>query len=105
MLKSVLTNIGLPGVLAAIIFAAGMWTQHKLTRACPECNCECPECPQPTVSIQPFDVEKIKNLKQFHYSPEFTGSISVAGIDSSSIKRYINEAIQETCGEKKRKRR
>jgi hypothetical protein len=56
--------------------------------ACPACN-----CPEPTVSVQPFEVEKIKGLKSFEYSPSFTGSIAVSGVDSSSVKRYINQSV------------
>lgn len=50
-------------------------------------------CPEPTVSVQPFEVEKIKGLKEFVYSPQFTGSISVSGVDSLSVKRMINTSI------------
>jgi hypothetical protein len=50
--------------------------------------------PKPeAVSVQPFDVEKIKNLKSFSYAPQFTGSVSVAGVDSTSIRKYIDQAV------------
>lgn len=92
----ILTKFGTPILL--VVIGAGLGTIfqmksniNKLSK-CPDCVC--PRCPDPpTVSVQPFDVEKIKNLKAFTYSPGFTGSISVAGVDSTSIKRYIDQAV------------
>jgi hypothetical protein len=76
----------------------GMFLQHKVFSdppvvvpdcpACPACN-----CPQPTVSVQPFDVEKIKGLKEFNYSPQYTGNISVNGVDSASVRKWIENSI------------
>lgn len=102
---SILAKIGPPAVLAAACFGAGMFTMKKLTRDCPQpapCVCQCPE---PTVSVQPFDVDKIKNLKSFTYAPEFTGSIRVAGVDSVAIRRYIEESVSNALSGKRKKRK
>jgi hypothetical protein len=53
-------------------------------------------------------MEKMKGVKEFNYRPEFTGNISIAGVDSSMIRKYINEAIQKHCvviQENKKRRR
>lgn len=50
-------------------------------------------CPEPTVEVQPFEVEKIKGLRSFQYSPQFSGNISVAGVDSASIARMIDVSV------------
>lgn len=102
LFKTLLTKIGTPAILAAVVFAGGMFTQKKFTRDCPDCIPPACNCPQPTVSVQPFDVEKIKNLKQFTYQPAFTGSISVAGVDSTAIKRYIDNAITKSLSSDKK---
>lgn len=95
ILTSLLPKIIAPLALLSFGVVAGIGVQQKVLNpkpievpACPSCN-----CPQPSVSIQPFEVEKIKNLKAFTYAPEFTGSISVAGVDSTAIKRYIDDAV------------
>lgn len=107
LLKTLLTKIGTPALLAAGIFAGGMFTQKKFTRDCPDCIPPACNCPQPTVSVQPFDVEKIKNLKAFTYSPEFTGAISVAGVDSTAIRKYVEQAVEKAFErlDKKKKRK
>lgn len=56
---------------------------------CPDCH-----CPEPTVSIQPFEVEKIKGLRNFSYNPQFSGSIRVAGVDSTALQRMIDGGIE-----------
>lgn len=70
---------------------------------------ELKKVPPPTVSVQPFEVEKIKGLREFVYSPQFTGSIEVAGVDSTSIRRMIDDAFKRYIEanlpqDKKRKR-
>jgi hypothetical protein len=52
--------------------------------------------PAPTVSVQPFDVEKIKGLKQFNYAPQFTGSVSVAGVDSTALRKMIDASVDRS---------
>lgn len=95
MFSVLLTKFGVPILALSIGAIAGIGIQQKMLNekpaACPSCNC--PPCPEPTVSVQPFDVEKIKNLKTFTYSPGFTGSISVAGVDSTSVRKYIENAV------------
>lgn len=49
--------------------------------------------PPPTVSVQPFDVDKIKGLKEFNYSPNYTGNIAVNGVDSSAVRRWIEQSV------------
>lgn len=56
-------------------------------------SAELAQMPEPTVSVQPFDVEKIKGVKHFEYKPEFTGSISVAGVDSTAIRKMIDASV------------
>jgi len=74
-------------------------------RPCPTCPaCVCPE----SVSVQPFEMEKMKGVKEFNYRPEFTGNISVAGVDSTMIKKYLDDAVRQYCldlSQQKRKRR
>jgi hypothetical protein len=75
----------------------GMFLQHKVFSdpvvvpecpSCPDCN-----CPNPTVSVQPFEVDKIKGLKEFIYSPQYTGNIAVNGVDSSSVHKWITQSV------------
>lgn len=104
--KALLTKTGLPIIAAIGIFAGGIFTQKKfLTRECPDCVPPACNCPAPSVSVQPFDVDKIKNLKAFTYSPQFTGAISVAGVDSVAIKRYIEEAVMRAISQEGKKKR
>lgn len=49
--------------------------------------------PEPTVPIQPFDVDKIKNLKTFTYSPNFSGNVAVNGIDSAAVHRWVEHSV------------
>ena len=103
---SILAKIGPPAVLAAACFGAGMFTMKKLTRDCPPVPaCICAACPEPTVAVQPFDVDKIKNLKSFTYSPQYSGSIRVAGVDSAAVKRYIIDAVNEALSTNKKRRK
>jgi len=82
--------------LVIVISAAGGMAFHAKVLmpeipACPACN-----CPEPTVSVQPFDVDKIKGVKSFNYSPQFSGSISVAGVDSTALRKMIDRAIDQS---------
>lgn len=97
MLNVILAKIAVPALILVGGAVAGIGIQQKVFNPDPVQAVECPDCncPQPQVSVQPFDVDKIKNLKTFTYSPGFTGSISVAGVDSSSIKRYIDDAVMK----------
>lgn len=95
-------KIVFPLVLGVV---AGIGLQQKVfdkkitfpePKPCPACIC--PEA----VSVQPFDVEKIKNLRNFTYAPQFTGSVSVAGVDSTSVRKYIEGTINKHFDKKKR---
>lgn len=83
------------GAIAGIGMQQRIFNQKPLP--CPQCPqppaCVCP--PQTAVSVQPFDVQKIKNLRAFTYQPEYNGVITVAGVDSTVMKKYINEAVQK----------
>lgn len=94
--------------LAPLLFIAGgvvlgMGVQQRVLNPKPT---PCPQCPlppacicPPQTSIQPFDVNKIKNLKSFTYQPEYNGMITVAGVDSVAIKRYIGDAVVKAFSE------
>lgn len=96
MLTWISSKLLAPLLILLFGMGAGIGIQQKVFNPrhtpaplpCPDCN-----CPAQAVSVQPFEVEKIKNLKAFTYSPAFTGSISVAGVDSTAIKRYIDQAV------------
>jgi hypothetical protein len=93
--SAVISKFGLPVIIAGAGLVAGIGLQQKVLNEKPAACPQCPSCfcPKPTVSVQPFDVEKLKNIKTFTYSPDFTGSVSVAGVDSSSIRKYIDIAV------------
>lgn len=81
---------------------AGIGFQQKVLNPkpvpCPQPPaCVCP--PQTAVSVQPFDVQKIKNLRAFTYQPEYNGVITVAGVDSTVIKKYISDAVVRAFNE------
>lgn len=93
-------------LLIAVGVTIGMVAQQKLFPVeipqCPSCV-----CPEPAVSLQPFDVDKIKGVKSFNYSPQFSGSISVAGVDSTALRKMFDKSIDaafEKHSGKKRKR-
>ena len=112
MLSVIISKFGLPILVLGFGVITGISFQQKVLNPKPTACPQCPACicPEPTVSVQPFDVEKIKNLKTFTYSPGFTGSISVAGVDSTSIRKYIEIAVMKAIEKhsppetKKRKR-
>lgn len=85
---------GLSAILVVAGMVAGIFLQQKVLNpkieipTCPSCS-----CPEPTVSVQPFDVEKIKGIKSFNYSPQYTGNISVAGVDSASVRKWIEHSV------------
>ena len=51
--------------------------------------------PEPTVKVQTFECEKIKGLREFNYSPQYTGNIAVNGVDSSAVRRWIEQSIMK----------
>lgn len=80
-------------LIASISALGGYMLNDKLKKPVNIPDCVCPE---PTVSVQPFDVEKIKGVKEFNYSPQFSGAISVAGADSSRLKQIIQQSVDES---------
>jgi hypothetical protein len=111
MIGTLLEKLLAPLLICSVGFAGGIAFQQKvlnepaMTQQCPACNC--PEA----VSIQPFEVEKMKNLRNFTYTPQFTGTVSVAGVDSATVRKYIDESVMKAferhvikIDEKKRKR-
>jgi hypothetical protein len=85
----------------ALGITAGMALESWLEKP-PVCNCPDPNikvgCPEPRVEVQPFDVEKIKNVRGFTYAPTFTGNVS-ADMDTASVRRMIREEIQNAARE------
>lgn len=51
--------------------------------------------PEPTVKVQTFECEKIKGLREFNYSPHYTGNIAVNGVDSSAVRRWIEQSVMK----------
>ena len=102
-----LSKLGLPVLVAVVSFIGGITFQAKyLDKPCPSVKCpSIPDCicNPPAVSIQPFDVNKIKNLKNFSYSPNFSGSISVSGVDSGFVKKAIDESITRALNQTRKK--
>jgi hypothetical protein len=95
-MNAIVTKILIGALVAAISGFGGYILNDKLEKPIPSCVCPQPVCPEPTVSVQPFDVEKIKGVKSFNYSPQFTGSISVAGVDSTRLKQIIQHSVDES---------
>lgn len=77
--------------IAALFFVAGLVFDSKyLTKPCPPCP-EIPACPpQTSIDLQSFDVNKIKNIKQFTYSPSISGTIIVVA-DSTTYKKLVKK--------------
>ncbi len=72
--------------VASIFFLGGLVFDSKyLTKPCPKCP-EIPPCPPTTeLKLQDFDVNKIKNIKHFTYSPNITGTF-ILKVDSTQYK-------------------
>lgn len=108
-MSTLFLKFGIPLLYVLAGSLAGIAVQQKyLASPVPECPA-CPACicPEPTVSVQPFEVEKIKGLREFNYAPSFTGSISVAGVDSTALRRMIDRSLAEALAKydvKKRRR-
>lgn len=108
ILKTILAKAGLPLLIGLGGFFGGQVFQAKVLK--PKINVEtkvCPEpapciCNPPAVEVQSFDVNKIKNMRSFTYSPQFQGSIQVAGVDSTALRRMIRESLQEELKRLKR---
>ncbi len=95
-MNAIFFKFGTIAIIAAVAFVSGIAFQVKVLdkpcpKPCPDVHCS---CPQPTVTVQPFDVHKIKNLREFVYSPSFSGNIQVNGVDSAYVRKTIDESIQ-----------
>lgn len=99
MWSLILGKVGtfMPAILIGLI--GGVALDQKVFRSSPVPCPQCPACicPEPTVEAQRFDMDKMKGVKEFNYMPEFTGNISVAGVDSSMIKKYLDQAVKKYC--------
>ncbi len=108
-MSALFLKFGIPVLYVLAGSLAGIAVQQKYLASpapdyppCPACV-----CPEPTVSAQPFDVKKFKGLREFNYAPSFTGSISVAGVDSTALRRMIDRSLVEALAKydvKKRRR-
>jgi hypothetical protein len=105
MWTTIISKFAIPIIIACLAFSGGMITMAKIQKPvevpeCPACN-----CPEPTVSVQPFDVDKVKGVKNFNYAPQFSGSISVAGLDSTAIRKMFETSINRAFDNYKIKKR
>jgi len=73
--------------IAAIFFISGLIFDSKfLTKECPACPI-IPPCPPTTeINLQDFNVEKIKGVKTFTYSPSITGTF-ILKVDSATYEK------------------
>lgn len=53
--------------IASNSFDRSLKKVYENQKDCPDCICP------PTISVAPFDVEKIKGVRNFTYSPSFVG--------------------------------
>jgi len=87
------------GLVLSVGMTLGIVLEQKVLSADPVAVPPCPDCkcPEPTVAVQPFDFEgKIKGVKTINYSPQFSGSISVAGVDSTALEKMIERSMQKS---------
>jgi hypothetical protein len=73
-------------VVGIACFLAGLVFDSKvLTKPCPACPV-IPACPPTTeIKLQDFNVEKIKGVKSFTYSPQITGTFYLK-VDSTTYQ-------------------
>lgn len=97
MLQGLLKNLLGPAALLMVGALAGSFGTMKLQKPVSVPSYECPDCncPEPSVSVQPFEVDKIKGLKSFVYNPQFSGSIQVAGVDSTALRKMIDQSMEQ----------
>jgi len=96
MFLSLLSKFSVPVVLFLVGTLAGIYLQEKVIAR--ECKLECPKapdcnCPAPTVQMQPFEVDKMKNIKGFTYSPQYSGNISIGGADTTRLREIVEKSI------------
>lgn len=95
MMTALLKKLLGPVALVLVGIVGGAFVTMKMQKpvtvpAAPDCI-----CPEPSVSVQPFDVDKIKGVKSFVYQPQFSGSIQVAGVDSTALRKMIDKSMDE----------
>lgn len=96
MLTPLFARFAYPVIMLMIGTLSGIYLQEKVLSK--ECRFECPKipemkCPAPTIQMQPFEVEKMKNIKGFTYSPQYSGNISIAGSDTTHLREIIESSI------------
>jgi len=102
-------------ILALAGTLGGIFLQQKLFNQDPEqidyerirkiVGEEIKQFPTPTVSVQPFDVEKIKGVREFNYSPAFSGNVTLSGCDSTAMKRLVEQAVDKALSNYRIKRK
>jgi hypothetical protein len=98
-----LGKLVIPIVIFVFGAVGGMFLQQKVFAPRPEkfdysqvraiIATEIKNIAPPTVSVQPFDADQLRRVKEFNYSPQFSGSVNVVGVDSSLVQKYIDEAV------------
>lgn len=105
MWTAILSKIGLPVLFVAAGSVGGMVLQTKIQKK-PEpvdyvkidkmirstINEAFENHPAPAVSIQPFEADQLKKVKEFNYNPTFSGNITIA-TDSAALNKAIANAI------------
>ena len=86
----------LVAAIATLAIANSPYFRKEIRVTAPQAKCVCPE---PKVTVQPFDVDKIKNLKTFSYSPQFQGTISMSGVDSIRLSQIVSAAVEKSVRE------
>ncbi|MFO0414899.1 MAG: hypothetical protein ACK52I_22225 [Pseudomonadota bacterium] len=103
------------GIIAMAGTLSGIFLQQKFFNESPEqidyerirkiVGEEIKQLPTPTVSVQPFDVEKIKGVREFNYSPAFSGNVTLSGCDSTAMKRLVESAVDKALSNYRIKRK
>jgi len=107
MWTAILSKIGLPVLFIAAGSVGGMVLQTKIQKK-PEpvdyvkintmivttINHAFENHPSPAVSIQPFDADQLKRVKEFNYNPTFSGNITIA-TDSAALNKAIAKAVED----------
>lgn len=107
MWTAILSKIGFPVLFIVAGSVGGMFLQSKLQKK-PEpvdyvkinqmivttINQAFENHPSPAVSIQPFDADQLKKVKEFNYNPTFSGNITIA-TDSVALNKAIANAVQQ----------
>jgi hypothetical protein len=124
MFTAILSKIGIPALILVVGAIGGIGLQQKVFSRKPD-KIDYAEVRSIVkeevtkavagieISIQPFEVDKMKGLRHFNYSPSYTGNVAVSGVDSVAIRRWMEESVMKAfeahvvqpTEEKKRRRR